>query len=160
MEKEKVLEIEFIPVWDKWAWRITKQDTDVLKRYDFKDTDINVISCVYPCFNKSKGMLFIRGSGKKLDDCVNICTDEEKTIIEEKMKAINEKYGKPERWRAGYKERYFYINFIGEIRNSLDGNNAMDRLAYKFGNYFQTREQAEKARELQKKAYQEVWEHE
>lgn len=29
MEKEKVLEIEFMPVWDKWAWRITKQDEDV-----------------------------------------------------------------------------------------------------------------------------------
>lgn len=26
MEKEKVLEIEFIPVWDKWAWRITKNE--------------------------------------------------------------------------------------------------------------------------------------
>lgn len=97
MEKETVLEIEFIPVWDKWAWRITKQDTDVLKRVDFKDREINVISCVYPCFNKIERMLFIRGSGKNLDDCINICTDEEKTIIEEKVKAINEKYGKPKR---------------------------------------------------------------
>ena len=28
MEKENVLEIEFIPVWDKWAWRITKQNEE------------------------------------------------------------------------------------------------------------------------------------
>lgn len=160
MEKEPVLEIEFTPIWDMWAWRIIKQDTDVLKRFDFKDKEINVISCVNPCFNKSKRTLFIRGRFRNLDDCINVCTDEEKTIIEEKVKAINEKYGKSKRWRAGYKERYFYINFVGEICKNLDENNAMNRQAYEFGNYFQTREQAEKARELQKKAYQEVWKHE
>ena len=26
MEKENVLEIEFQPVFDKWAWRVTKQN--------------------------------------------------------------------------------------------------------------------------------------
>lgn len=97
MEKETVLEIEFKQIWDKWVWRITKQDTGVLKRGDFKDKRINVISCVYPCFNRIEGMLFIRGSGKNLDDNIKICTNEEKTIIEGKVKAINEKYGKPKR---------------------------------------------------------------
>ena len=31
MEKETVLEIEFQPVFDKWAWRITKQNDEILK---------------------------------------------------------------------------------------------------------------------------------
>ncbi|RXZ26906.1 hypothetical protein EPT55_07740 [Fusobacterium necrophorum] len=158
MEKEKVLEIEFTPVWDRWAWRITKQDTDVLKRYDFKDTDINVISCVYPSFNKSKGMLFIRGSSNKLDDCVNLCTNEEKTIIEEKMKAINEKYGKPKRWRAIEGGWYYSINISGEIIKIQDKRRIFDDDNYDFANYFQTHEQAEKALEKVKKVYQEVWE--
>ena len=35
MEKETVLEIEFQPVFDKWAWRITKQDEEVFPRDDF-----------------------------------------------------------------------------------------------------------------------------
>ena len=158
MEKETVLEIEFKQVWDKWVWRITKQDTDVLKRFDFKDTEINVISYVYPCFNKSKGMLLIRGSAKKLDDCVQICTEEEKTIIEEKVKAINEKYGKPKRWRAEEGGWYYSVNISGRILRIRDGRTMFDDDNYNFSNYFQTEEQAEKARELQKKAYQEVYE--
>lgn len=36
MEKENVLEIEFQPVWDKWAWKITKQNEEILKRNNFK----------------------------------------------------------------------------------------------------------------------------
>ncbi|XGU46158.1 hypothetical protein ACEXAJ_07330 [Fusobacterium necrophorum subsp. funduliforme] len=157
MEKETVLEIEFKQIWDKWVWRITKQNENVLERGVFKDDEIRVMSSSGPCLCLDN-FLYIKGMDSSHDDDCFVCTNKEKKIIKEKVKAINEKYGKPERWRAGYKERYFYINFIGEIRNSLDGNNAMDRLAYKFGNYFQTREQAEKARELQKKAYQEVWE--
>jgi hypothetical protein F3_00887 len=37
MEREDVLEIEFMPVWDRWAWRITKQDEEVFPRDDFCD---------------------------------------------------------------------------------------------------------------------------
>mgnify|MGYP000846543020 CR=1 FL=1 len=44
MEKEKVLEIEFMPVWDKWAWRIIKQNEEVLKRDNFIDEKIEVMS--------------------------------------------------------------------------------------------------------------------
>lgn len=154
MEKETVLEIEFMPVWDKWAWRITKQDTDVLKRYSFKDTDINAISCLHPCF--AKGTLFIRGRFGNLDDCVNVCTDKEKTIIEEKVKDINEKYGKPKCWRAERNGGYYYINDYGIIYFITDDYASEDNERYALGNYFQTREQAEKALERVKKALQEV----
>lgn len=160
MEKEKVLEIEFIPVWDKWAWRITKNEL------------FNLYDGVQECEN---GLLQLKLK-KGYESCIFMYNDviddyeetpncilleeSEKERLEEFVKRINEKYGKSKRWRAGYKERYFYINFVGEICKNLDENNAMNRQAYEFGNYFQTREQAEKARELQKKAYQEVWKHE
>jgi hypothetical protein F3_00887 len=44
MEKETVLEIEFQPVFDKWAWRIIKQNEEVLKRDDFIDEKIEAMS--------------------------------------------------------------------------------------------------------------------
>ena len=159
MEKETVLEIEFIPVWDKWAWRITKQDEDVFKRGIFKDTNLRVFSCTSPQFNSGDNRFFIRGSNKNLDDNVELCTNKEKTLIEEKVKAINEKYGKSKRWRAIEGEWYYSINISGEIIRIQDKRRIFDDDNYNFSNYFQTEEQAEKARKLQKKAYQEVWKH-
>lgn len=44
MEKKTVLEIAFMPVWDKWAWRITKQNEEVLGRDNFHDEKIEVMS--------------------------------------------------------------------------------------------------------------------
>ena len=40
MEKEKVLEIEFQKVWDKWAWRIVKNEipfSDKSKEIEFNN---------------------------------------------------------------------------------------------------------------------------
>ena len=93
MEKETVIEIEFLPIWDKWAWRITKQNETIFKRGEFKDDNINVRSVYFPDFNEDEKFLFIKGNSKHMDDKINICTTEEKEIIEEKVKAINEKYG-------------------------------------------------------------------
>lgn len=93
MEKETVLEIEFQPVWDKWAWRIIKQNEEILKRGTFKDGNINVKSLFFPDFNSCDEILNIRGTYKNKDDEINICTSEEKLLIEKKVKAINEKYG-------------------------------------------------------------------
>ena len=50
MEKEKVLEIEFQPVWDKWAWKVTKQNEEILKRNEFIDKELNVESFHSPEF--------------------------------------------------------------------------------------------------------------
>ena len=60
MKKEKVLEIEFQSVWDKWAWRITKQNEEVLKRDNFIDEKIDLIKAkIYQVFKKI-GMLFLK----------------------------------------------------------------------------------------------------
>ena len=104
MEKETVLEIEFMPVFDKWAWRIKKQNEEILIRNEFIDKELNVESFRSPEFISLKNKLFIRGSAKSWDDIISICNQEEKTLIEEKVKAINEKYGIKKRWRAEYGE--------------------------------------------------------
>ena len=62
MEKETVLEIEFTPVWDKWEWKIVKQNEDILKRGTFEDKGIGVYSCNYPCYNYYNCILSIRGN--------------------------------------------------------------------------------------------------
>ncbi len=147
MEKETVLEIEFMPVWDKWAWRITKWTLEVDEVFPFLNNVFRKYGLNF-YFH-----LHILEEPISQDELIS---DYVKKSMEKGIKIINEKYGKSKRGRAGYKERYFYINFVGEIRENLDENNAMDRQAYAFGNYFRTEEQAEKALEKVKKALQEV----
>jgi len=153
MEKEKVLEIEFQPVWDKWAWRITKQNEEILKRNNFKDEELNVESFESQEFRKMgiKSVLFIRGYSKKGDNDIQICTTEEKALIEEKVKSINEKYGIKKRWRANKYEHYYFLGNIFEICESTEMGFVEDIERYRDGNYFRTKEEAEEYREYIKK---------
>ena len=89
--KEDVLKIEFQPVFEKWVWKITYQNTDVLERGEFKDEEIGVKSSSYPCYYQE--ILWINGKNKGNDNYICFCTAEEKSDIEEKVKLINEKYG-------------------------------------------------------------------
>lgn len=142
MEKETVLEIEFQPVFDKWAWRITKQNEDILKRGSTENYDIGVLSTYFPDFYYHEKLLYIRGTSNSKDNKINICSSEEKALIEEKVKAINEKYGIKKRWRAENDETYYHINEHFEVDwfrdNRLPGTNKN----YENGNYFQTKQEA------------------
>ncbi len=94
MEKENVLEIEFKELWDNnFAWRVTEQNEEILGRNVFKDEELNVESFESPEFRKAESKLFIKGHFRTYDNNIQICTAEEKALIEEKVKAINEKYG-------------------------------------------------------------------
>lgn len=142
MEKETVLEIEFQPVFDKWAWRIIKQNEEILERKEFLDKELNVESFCYPEFLSLKNKLYIRGSKKSLDDNISICNQEEKALIEEKVKAINEKYGIVKRWRAVYGKIYYYMNELFEITWIRENHNYFSNKKYENGNYFKTEEEA------------------
>lgn len=98
--KENVLEIEFIPVWDKWVWRITKQDEEIFERGEFYDKELKVKSSSYPCYFQEEEILCIKGKNKGNDNFICFCTSEEKILIEHKVKSINEKYGIKKKWRA------------------------------------------------------------
>ena len=142
MEKETVLEIEFQPVFDKWAWRITKQNVDILKRGRLRDEELKVYSVVMPRYFKKDDKLAIWGEDCDADKDINICSTEEKAMIEEKVKAINEKYGIKKRWRAEYGNTYYYITSIFDIVTSKEYNYEIDDECYKVGNYFETKEEA------------------
>lgn len=147
MEKENVLEIEFQPVFDKWAWRITKQNMDILKREKFSDKELKVYSVVQPQYYKSDNRLYIRGEYCDGDNDINFCTTEEKALIEEKVKAINEKYGVKKRWRANKYEYYHFLGNIFEICESVEMGFVEDIERYRDGNYFRTKEEAEEYRD-------------
>lgn len=150
MEKETVLEIAFMPVWDKWAWKITKQNEEILKRNEFIDKELNVESFHSPEFLSLKNKLFIKGSEKNRDNDISICDQEEKTLIEEKVKAINEKYGIKKRWRAEYESLYYYITNFSEVTERIELYYYEDNIRYKNGNYFKTEQEAQEYMEYMK----------
>lgn len=160
MEKEKVLEIEFKQVWDKWAWRITKNELFNLyggvQEYESKTLRLKLKkgyeSCIF--------MYSIVLDDYKETPNFILLYESEKERLEEFVKRINEKYSKPKRWRAINGEWYYSINISGEIIRIQDKRRIFDDDNYDFGNYFQTHEQAEKALEKIKKVYQEVVENE
>ena len=154
MEKETVLEIEFIPVWDKWAWRIKKIELEA-------GEETNEIGEVFSTtIEKIDGVWRIGGNGNPTFYENMLITSEARHVLELIEKGINEKYAKPKRWRVKYGERYYYTDCCAYVQFATEHNTTTDNRLYEIGNYFQTREQAEKARKLQKKAYQEVWKHE
>lgn len=142
MKKETVLEIEFQPVFDKWAWRITKQNEEILKRNNFKDEELNVESLRSPDFLFLTNKLFLRGDVKSQDDNISFCNQEEKALIEIKVKAINEKYGIKKRWRAEYGKSYCYMTGKFQVSWDLENNHFIDDKNYKNGNYFETEKEA------------------
>lgn len=152
MEKENVLEIEFKELWDNYfAWKIVKQNEEILKRNEFLDKELNVESFRSPEFLSLKNKLYIRGSAKRLDDNISICNQEEKELIEEKLKAINEKYGIKKRWRANRHDHYHFLGNVFKIQESVEMGFAEDIERYKDGNYFRTKEDAEEYAEYIKK---------
>ena len=94
--KEDVLKVEFNKVFDKWGMKIVYQN-EMLKRGTFIDNDIKVSSNYNLWYNRFDDWLYILGKNIEKDDIIAIVTDEEKEIIENKVKLINEKYGIIER---------------------------------------------------------------
>ena len=152
MEKEEVLEIEFKELWDNnFAWKIVKQNEEILKRNEFIDKELNVESFRLPEFLSLKNKLYIRGSEKRRDNDIQICTSEEKALIEEKVKAVNEKYGITKRWRGKYNEMYCYIDEFFEIKTAYEREIEKDNERYKVGNYFEIGKEALEYAEYMKK---------
>ena len=151
MEKETVLEIEFIPVWDKWAWKITKQDEEILKRGTFEDKGIGVYSYNYPSYTYYNCTLGIRGNNNDKDNLINLCTEDEKREIEVKVRNINEKYGIKRRQRADFGGEYCFIDDNFSIKWDRDKEYFVDNRKYENGNYFETKTEAEEYAEYMKK---------
>lgn len=144
MEKEKVLEIEFLKVWDnKWAWRVVKNDIPYSK--ELKEIEFNGIKVI----NTHKNSLFFLDSFEdgyeQLEDFELILTDE-KLEIEKFIGYVNQKYGIPKRWRGKRSDKYFSIFGDSEISETTDNYFPEDQMRYEWGNYFKTLEEAEKVK--------------
>lgn len=152
MEKETVLEIEFKQVWDKWAWRMTKIELPRGVEINEIDEGISIIieriDDFWRIYEKDRYML----------DENTLITSETKHVFEIMIKAVNEKYGKPKRWRAEYGGEYFFVTSHGKVRAAIDYKYDYDTNRYNFGNYFKTKEQAKKALGRMKEVLKEVTE--
>ena len=132
MEKETVLEIEFQPVWDKWAWKVTKNELEPGFEFEYlKNSNANIIRLNFD---------FV------IDDRYLI-NNSEKEKLEKSIKAINEKYGIKKRWRANKYDYYHFLGNVFEIQESVEMGFVEDIERYQDGNYFRTKEEAEKYRD-------------
>ena len=150
MVKETVLEIDFQPVFDKWAWRISKQDEDILPRGIFEDKNLKVATDYKPEYKKEINYLYVKGVFSEHDNDIDICSTEEKALLEEKVKAINEKYGIKKRWRANFGGEYCFIDDNFSIKWDRDKEYFVDNRKYENGNYFETKTEAEEYAEYMK----------
>ncbi|WP_340222124.1 hypothetical protein LDK25_03155 [Fusobacterium nucleatum] len=135
MEKENVLEIEITKINNDWSAITIKK----IKK-DFGNNDlfewINIggnylydgkifINRIYPHIP----FLIRNEIIEKLEDVVN---------------AVNQKYGIPKRWRAERGEKYFSVVSTGGVGYFLEYYGKYDNDRYDLGNYFKTKEQAQK----------------
>lgn len=156
MEKEKVLEIETQEVFDKIAIRIKYQNFEVLKRGEFKDEEIIVESACVPDYINLNNKLYIQGEAESVDNRIFLVDKEDLKNILEKVNKINKKYGIPKRWRGKRSDKYFSIFGDSEISEITDNYFPEDQMRYEWGNYFKTKEEAEKVKEELDKFWERV----
>lgn len=150
MEKEKVLEIEITKIDDNYSYcRIKHQNESVLKTDGFNTSFQgslifyvkNGTPSFYTAHDTSSGYEFgslrIKGSNNR----PFIVNNNEIKYLNELVDLINEKYGIPKRWRA--KENDCYYTIFGE---NIEKKSLADDKFYNLGNYFKTKEEAEKVR--------------
>ena len=147
MEKEKVLEIEFQEVFDKVVVRIKYQNFEVLKRGEFYDEETEVQSCWVPEYIKDDNKLYIQGKEEEKDSKILLVDKEDLKEILKIVNKINEKYGISKRWRAAKNKTYYLINYYGHVCDVIEENIERDNEFFEQGNYFKTKEEAEKVKE-------------
>lgn len=153
MKREDVLELKIIDTLiteDGIDYIICKlsQNTEVLKR------GVNTKyskSFEYPGWDIRNKQLYTLGVVEKYDNLPFAVPTSDIELLKEKVKAINEKYGIKKRWRAKHGEYFYYINFLFEIDWTIESFAEGDDAKYKSGNYFETKEEAEKYAEYMKK---------
>lgn len=136
MEKEAVLEIEFQPVFDKWAWKVMKNKLEPGFEFEYlKNSNANIIRVCFEFYVDENYLL----------------SAFEKEKLEKLIKGINEKYGITKRWRAEKGGEYCFIDDNFSIKWDRDKEYFVDNRKYENGNYFETKTEAEEYAEYLKK---------
>ena len=144
MEKEKVLEFEIIKINNFGIIGMLKQNTRILKRN--MDTEYSR-SYNFPSWDFINKKLYTYGD-EKYDNLIFTVPREDIDLFLHKINCINEKYGIPKRWRAEEGGIYWFIDsdFTGKVRDLWDRRSTDENVRYNLGNYFKTKEEAEKVR--------------
>ena len=153
MEKENVLEIEIKKVFLGYAWLIKRNKLKVIRdlgtqsrpgRSEFYDKELFVELKQHD--NYYEEIKYGTPERNYFFENNRLMSEEEKEKLIEIVKKINEKYGIPKRWRAEYKDKYFAILNSGKILEIIDYQDIDDNIRYNLGNYFKTKEEAEKVK--------------
>lgn len=133
MEKEKVLEIEITKINDDWSAITVKK----IKK-DFGNNDL------FEWINIGGNYLYDRKIfiNRIYPHIPFLIRNEIIGLLEDVVNTINEKYGIPKRWRA--KENDCYYTIFGE---NIEKKSLADDKFYNLGNYFKTKEEAQKVKE-------------
>lgn len=153
MEKENVLEIEFQKVWDMWAWRVIKNKLQMKDNEFF--TEANTKLMLKVGYQTDEYIICTEANYKGVGE-YELITNEEKKYIENFINLVNERYGIPKRWRADYNKMFYFIESYGEANCINDIRAESDTSKYELGNYFKTKEEAQKV--IDSKEWQEFWE--
>ncbi|WP_068449195.1 hypothetical protein [Caviibacter abscessus] len=155
--KENVLEVKIVKMNDEYScMTITRQDDSVIKRGKFKftasnDVEISSISVPQHLYLNRDNILYIRGLERKEDYKCLIIPNQDIPLITEAIKELNEKYGKPKRWRAKEGKNYCYITDMFKIFSTTEVEGPTNNKHYENGNYFSSKEQAEECKKRIKK---------
>ena len=138
MEKEKVLEIEITKINDDWSAITVKK----IKK-DFGNNDL------FEWINIGGNYLYNRKIfiNRIYPHIPFLIRNEIIEHLKDIVNAINEKYGIPKRWRGERSDKYFSIFGDSEISKITDNYFPEDQRRYEWGNYFKTKEEAEKVKE-------------
>lgn len=157
-----VLTLEYQKVFGtKVAIQIVYQDCTILKKGEFFDSELNVISSKRFGFDfdDDTKRLFILGSNEELDFDAIIVTEEDAEIIKDKVRKLNEKYGKLKRWKGSCGDKYYFIQFANdgmEIEGTEELNDSIDLSYWQYGNYFKTEEEAQKVVDKIEEIFKEI----
>lgn len=155
MEKEKVLEIEYQEVFDKIAVRIKNLNDDFFADGLLKE-DVEKYNCYFleSPTDLEQRIIWIYDDIYLSDNDIYFYCEEKIKQIKEFVDYVNEKYGIPKRWRAEEGEEYYFLDGKCEIWNTNEIKKKIDDAFFKLGNYFKTKEEAEKV----KKELDKFWE--
>ena len=172
MEKEKVLEIESQEVFGDIAVRIKYVNIERFEKNEskkgngytrYKDDELNFeIIKSKDGINRERYTLNLESVSVDEEYFVDITNLKisvySKKVFEEIIKMIdliNEKYGIPKRWREEKEKEYFFVTGTSEITTDEEYYNEADNARYELGNYFKTKEEAQKV--IDSKEWQEFW---
>ena len=143
MEKEKVLEIEAQEVFDRVAVRIKYLNDDFFGDGLLKE-DVEKYNCSFieSPTDLEEHIIWLYDDIYLSDNNIYCYCEETINKIKEFVDYVNEKYGIPKRWRA--EENNCYYTIFGE---NIEKKSLADDKFYNLGNYFKTKEEAQKVKE-------------